>query len=184
MIDDFLDNHYPETRTLWNNMFEYNSKVVEKTITIKTLIDETLRTLLRTDTYRYLDENGKYHHLDYDEFETVILDHILKCKNPCDNIDDDPLEPGRIKFNNRIIYLLNKGDNLADTILRLNALCHSVVCNRKLKSHLNGHRGYKVIYQESIEILNAFKMELNRIYRSTKLKVLKEHDGMRCPFLD
>jgi hypothetical protein len=69
LIDDFLYNHYPEIRPLWNNMFEYNSKVVEKRHTLARLIDERLRTLLRTDTYRYLDEPGKYYHLDYNEFD-------------------------------------------------------------------------------------------------------------------
>jgi hypothetical protein len=77
LIDDFLDNHYPEIRTLWNNMFEYNSRVLEKKNTVARLIDERLRTLLRTDTYRYLDEDGKNYRLDYNEFEPVILEHIL-----------------------------------------------------------------------------------------------------------
>ena len=67
-------------------MFEYNTKVIEKRSTISQLVDETLRTLLQRDRYRYLDENGRYYRLDYDEFEPIILDHLLKCKNPCDNI--------------------------------------------------------------------------------------------------
>lgn len=183
LIDDFLNNHYPEIRALWNNAFEYNSNVVEKRNTIAMLIDERLKTLLRKSRYKYLDEDGRYYHLNHDEFEAVILDHVLKCKNPCDNFEDDQLQPGRMKFHNRIIYLLNEGDTLDDTALNLKALCSSLVRNRNLKNHLNGQMGYKVTYQESTEMLNTFKAELNGIYRSTKLTVVKEHDKNRCRFL-
>jgi hypothetical protein len=63
LIDDFLYDHHPEIRPLWNNMFECKSKVVEKSHTLARLIDERLRTLC---TYRYLDEPGN---LDYNEFD-------------------------------------------------------------------------------------------------------------------
>ena len=64
----------------------------------------------------------------------------------CSEIIEDKIQPGRILFNNRIIYLLNIHDYLIK-IFELRMLCNSIAFNDAIAEEIKGENEYTILLQ-------------------------------------
>lgn len=183
LVDDFVENHYPYIRILWDKMCDLNSRVDEKKVRISKIVDKNLRNALKREPYSYLDQQDKYYRFCYEEFENTLFESILDGHVPCTKIYEDPAQTGRIKFIHRNIYMLNEGDDSQDTISKLRILCSRLAYNKSIKLQLDGIDGYKALNEERKEYLVIFKRELGKINNSESLQVLKNDEYQKCQLL-
>jgi hypothetical protein len=184
LLIDFIHNHYPEVATFWNDFCKCNSEVLKKGNNAEEMITRKLQDLLRRDDYKIADDPHKHSQIKKDEFKSQIMDLIITNELGCSTIDEDPSQPGRIQFNLRTIYMLNKEDDKNKVLANLRTLCSSITLDGSIIEELRGDGGYNKLLENRNKSLREFITKINTIQRQTNLKIMRKRSGrIKCQLI-
>jgi hypothetical protein len=168
LLSDFLDNHYPEVKRIWDCFCNYNSHVLTKDKNAREMIANKLHTLLMTDDFKGLNDPNKYHHLDEDEFKKQLKNLIITGKSSCSAIEEDPSQPGRVEFNGKIIYMLNDDDEKNKILDNLRSLCCNITREDSIIEEISDRGGYNELLEKRNKNLREFITKIDRIRHQTR----------------
>lgn len=88
-------------------------------------------------------DSKRYYNLCVDKFKEILENCLFDANCNCSEIIEDKSQPGRILFNNRIIYLLNIDDYVIK-IFELRMLCNSIAFNDAIAEEIKGENEYTI----------------------------------------